>query len=127
MNERVYEAILKSEDRSRRNRERRLRQMRIRFLLTLAAIFLALIMAVSYRAILSDAKGNENVSYKYYTSIEIQYGDTLWSIAQAYYSEEYASIDDYIHEVMKINHLNQESVIAAGEHLIVPYFSFELK
>lgn len=127
MNERVYEAVLKSEDRSRRYRERRLRQMRIRFLLALAAIFLTLIMAISYRAILSDAKGNENITYKYYTSIEIQYGDTLWDIAQAYYSEEYDSLDDYIHEVMKINHLQQESAIAAGEHLIVPYFSEELK
>lgn len=127
MNERVYEAILKSEDRSRRYRERRLRQMRIRFLLTIAAIFLTLIMAISYRAILSDAKDSENITYKYYTSIEIQYGDTLWSIAQAYCSEEYDSVDDYIHEVMKINHLQPESVIAAGNHLIVPYFSEELK
>lgn len=127
MNERVYEAILRSEDRSRRYRERRLRQMRIRFLLTLAAIFLTLIMAISYRAIISDAKGTEDVTYKYYTSIEVQYGDTLWSIAQAYCSEEYDSVDDYIYEVMKINHLQQESVIAAGSHLVVPYFSAELK
>ncbi|MCH5274232.1 MAG: LysM peptidoglycan-binding domain-containing protein [Lachnospiraceae bacterium] len=101
--------------------------MRRRFLLTLAAIVLTVIMAISYRAILSDAKETDDVIYKYYTSIEVQYGDTLWSIAQAYYSEEYDSVDDYIYEVMKINHLQQESVITAGSHLVVPYFSTELK
>ena len=58
---------------------------------------------------------------KYYTSIQIQEGDTLWSIAENYMTEEYDSIQDYIDEVSMINSLNSKT-IHTGQYLNIPYY-----
>lgn len=63
----------------------------------------------------------EHGSSKYYASIQIQQGDTLWGIASAYRSPEYGSIRDYIDEVKELNQLRSDE-IHAGQFLIVPYF-----
>ena len=69
---------------------------------------------------------------KYYTSITVQHGDTLSSIADRYLSDknisqEYKSADSYINEVCAINHLDEDDMIFAGENIIVPYYSYEFK
>lgn len=126
MEERVREAVLYSRYRSQRYHERRVRQLRRRIAL-LAATFVLLIAGFSYHTITSKAASEVgDVSYKYFTSIEVVYGDSLWSIAEKYAGEEYASINDYIKEVMKINHL-KEDTLSAGQYLIVPYFTKEFK
>lgn len=126
MDERVYEAFLNSEYRKQKNKMKRLRHFRRQCFLVLLTVLLILFLTVSYHAILSKATTGENVSYKYYTSIKIAYGESLWSIADKYAGEEYASAEDYVHEVMKINHL-QEEVLIAGQYLVVPYYSTEFK
>lgn len=126
MDERVYEAFLNSEYRKQKNKVKRLRHFRRQCFLVLLTVLLILFLTVSYHAILSKATTGENISYKYYTSIEIAYGDSLWSIADKYAGEEYDSAEDYVHEVMKINHL-QEEVLIAGQYLVVPYYSTEFK
>lgn len=127
MDRRVYEAVLNSEYRSRRYHERRVRQLRRRCFMAVLTVVLVLTLAISYHAILSEAtSGTEGTLYKYYTSIEVKYGDSLWSIAETYANEEYRSVRDYIAEVMEINHLEEESV-SAGQYLIVPYYSAEFK
>lgn len=127
MDARVQDAILHSEYRSFRNRQRRIKQLKRRCFLFVFTIVLVLGMAVSYNAILSEATiDNSDTVFKYYTSIEVTYGESLWSIAEEYVGEQYASAADYIHEVMEINHL-QEETLSAGQYLIVPYFSYEMK
>ena len=54
-------------------------------------------------------------------SVLIQPGDTLWSIASDYYTEEYDSISTYIEEIKKSNGLYTE-VIHAGKYIIVPHY-----
>ncbi|MDE5679588.1 MAG: LysM peptidoglycan-binding domain-containing protein [Lachnospiraceae bacterium] len=126
MDERVYEAFLNSEYRKQRNKMKRLRHFRRQCFLVLFTVLLILLLTVSYHAILSKATSDEPVSYKYYTSIEISYGDSLWSIADKYAGKEYATADDYVHEVMEINHLKEASLIA-GQYLVIPYYSTEFK
>lgn len=65
-------------------------------------------------------------TYKYYTSIRVSSGDTLWDIANEYRTEEYSSIFSYISEVRKINHLKSNQ-ITDGMYLCVPYYSVECK
>lgn len=55
------------------------------------------------------------------TSVEIQQGDTLWSIAKDHITDEYNDINDYIEEIMYTNNLNSDK-IHAGNHIIVPYY-----
>lgn len=61
-------------------------------------------------------------NYKYYTSIQVKQGDSLWSIAGNYISADYTDMNDYIDEIKDLNHLNSDA-IHAGEYLLVPYYS----
>lgn len=74
-----------------------------------------------------DAKsGKGYAQYKYYTSYEIQPGDTLTSIAQEYTKNSDVKTADYIKEIMKDNNLSSDN-ITAGKNIIITYYSFEQK
>lgn len=68
----------------------------------------------------------EHCTYKYYTSIQVQEGDSLWSIADTYFSEEYHDRDALIREIKILNHI-EDDCIHAGKYLTVPYYSATLK
>lgn len=59
---------------------------------------------------------------KHYKCITIDADDTLWTIAQENYSEEYDSYEDYIDEVKFINNLTNDTIYN-GATLVVPYYS----
>ncbi|GLC87247.1 cell division suppressor protein YneA [Lysinibacillus piscis] len=52
-----------------------------------------------------------------YEEIQIQYGDSLWSLAEEYRGK--MSTDDWIHLVKKENELSNMQIIA-GKSLVVP-------
>lgn len=65
--------------------------------------------------------------YKYYTAVEIQSGDTLWSIAGEYYQLNHCDdIRDYIWELKQLNHLTSDKLII-GDKLVVFYYSTDYK
>ena len=117
-----------SEIRIYNNRMRRQRQLRRNILITVFTIILSLTLSVGCFAVGSKAQNkDEVVLYKYYTNIEIQYGETLWDIAYNYFCEDkYTSYEHYISEVMQINGLYNEKV-SPGSYLMVPYYSPEFK
>lgn len=93
----------------------------IRFVLTalLATILIAMIAGNSIQA-----EGSSTPEYKYYKSITIESGDTIWSIAQQYMDDDYLSVNDYIEEVEAINDISSDK-ITAGNSIIIPYYSIE--
>lgn len=116
-------------DRDLRNywrKRKRQREVRRIFVLAGIAVVLVLGFALSYHALLSHANTEiENISYKYFTSIQVEPGDTLWSLADKYADQEhYTSRDQYIAEVMAMNHMSGEE-LSAGSYLILPYYSPE--
>ena len=62
--------------------------------------------------------------YKYYKSIEIQSGDTLWSIAQEYAPDDMTT-KEYVDHLKAINGLSGDN-ITSGCHIIVSYYSEDL-
>lgn len=74
------------------------------------------------------AFGNRNKAYgnsdweKKFVSIQIHEGDTLWDIAEAYYTSECVSIRDYVKEIKRTNGLKSDC-IHAGNYLLIPYYS----
>jgi len=64
----------------------------------------------------------EHQNFKYYTSIQIKNGDTLWSIAKKYITDDYNNIQEYIDEVKSINQLGPDD-IHSGQYLTIPYYS----
>lgn len=109
-------------------KQQRTRQIYFRVSITLACIIsLVLFLSVSLFIIKAKASSQEEaLKYKYYTSITIESGETLWDIANEYASDDFRSITAYVNEVKHINHIN-DSRIYAGERLIIPYYSNEYK
>ena len=117
----------RSERRIRNNRIRRQKEMRKNFLMTVMTLCLVFTFSFSISSFLSNAKAESSpVAYKYYKSITISNGETLWSIAKENMDDvHYASINDYIKEVKQVNSLKSDS-ISYGANIIVPYYSYEL-
>jgi hypothetical protein len=90
-------------------------------------VCLILALAFTFGSFLSKAKNKapEVTYYKYYTSIEIQPGDTLWDLADEFL-EYYESKEVYIQEVSQLNSIKDGKIIS-GQTLIMPYYSTEYK
>lgn len=71
----------------------------------------------------ASAKNSTDPVYKI-MSVSIETGDSLWSIASRYYSEEFSSLQDYISEIKRMNCMTGDTIYAGG-YLLVPYYSNE--
>ncbi|MFT4105844.1 MAG: LysM peptidoglycan-binding domain-containing protein [Lacrimispora sp.] len=58
---------------------------------------------------------------KYYTSIEIQRGESLWSISERYRENSGLTTAQYMKELKNMNGL-KEDIIHSGQYLTVMYF-----
>ena len=94
---------------SKRRREVYLKKMSF-----LAATFvLVLCFSIIAGSRLADAHDDSQSStdvQKYFKSIEIQSGDTLWDIASEYTNGDQQSIRGYVGELMKINNLATDQI-----------------
>ena len=70
-----------------------------------------------------DNVKDDPVRCKYYKSIQIHSGDTLWNIAEEYITEDYESVNAYITEVKKINKLSSDQ-IQDSQYLTFPYYDY---
>jgi len=95
-------------------------------LLVYSSMFLIICMfTASAIFFFSRSKASEHVdSYKYYTSLEIKSGDTLWGIASEYGTDGYNNLQEYVEEVKSLNDLKGDT-IHSGQFLIIPYYSYE--
>ena len=101
-------------------RNKRYSRIKIKF-----AVAIGLIFAVSmiFFSVLVSAKSNEpkKPAYKYYTSVQINKGDTLWDIAKEY-CDDASQMKEYVKELKSINHLSNDE-IHAGNYLTIVYYS----
>jgi LysM repeat protein len=75
---------------------------------------------------LASSKADVSSYYKYYTSVKIETGDTLWSIADKYIGNFNISKEDYINEICQINDISKNEIYS-GDYIVVPYYSSEMK
>ena len=69
----------------------------------------------------SVVEANQQLGDIQYKIIEIQTGDSLWSIAEENMNPGFDDIYDYIHEVKRCNQLCTDE-ITAGNYLMIPYY-----
>ena len=114
-----------SEVRIRKNKMLRQRELR-RHIFVFAIVFFSISFILVFwgMAMMSDAHTeDQTVAYKYYKSVSVAYGDSLWDIAKENISSDhYKDMNTYLNEVRSINHLSNDT-INAGSNLIVPYYS----
>ena len=105
---------------------RRQREIRRKIFLAILSVCIILTCVLSYGALISNASAEvDDISYKYFTSVEVESGDTLWTIAEEYKDIQfYDSTKEYVDEVIRMNNLSS-SQITAGQFLIIPYYSTE--
>lgn len=89
------------------------------FILFLALFFLMFILLFVFKAMASET---HKPKQKAVVPVEVKQGDTLWSIAENYYSEEFGNIYEFVLEIKKTNQLESD-MIHAGAYLIIPYYT----
>ena len=117
------------QERKERARIKRRRQVaKRRMILLLAALFVITVGSIVCGSIFSSAKNpaTDIPQYKYYKSITIEQGDSLWSIAQEYCTDAYEDTQEYIDELKQLNGLHSET-IHEGQHLVVAYYDTEIR
>ncbi len=105
------------------------RKRNIRTLTGAAAGFAAVLCIFLFCSVFfvsAKEKNEEQVLYKYYTSIVIEPGDTLWGIASETMTSEYDSIPEYVEVLKEMNDLTSDS-IEAGQNLIIAYNDTEFR
>jgi cell division protein YceG involved in septum cleavage len=91
------------------------------WILGAAILLLTIIFSVGFVTKTVTAQ-READRVKLVKSIEIQKGDTLWSIASENMSDEYDDLNDYIDEIMDSNGMASDE-IHVGNYIIVPYYA----
>ena len=113
-----------------REKKRRARIVaRRRMFLLLATILFITIGSIIFGSIFSSAQAGaeeSGVEYKYYKSIMIKEGDTLWSIAKQYETDAYKNTQEYIDELIETNNLSSDG-IQEGQYLMVVYYDKQFK
>ena len=86
------------------------------------AILLIIIILALYCFTRTVTAQRETDRAKIVTSVEIKKGDTIWSIAQLYITDEYNSVNEYVDEIKLSNGLSND-LIHAGNYIVVPYYT----
>lgn len=89
-------------------------------LVIMAALFLIVLFFLPERTASAD---NTSVGTYTITSVQIEEGDTLWSIAKEHYSEEFSSLTSFISEIKRMNGLTSDTVYA-GSYILIPQYIF---
>lgn len=113
-----------SERRIRNNRRMRKLQLRRHVIMSLLTVLLVFGCSGLFFGFKSKAQsGDEGIPCKYYKSVMVRSGDTIWDYADLYADRDfYDSHDSYIREVMKMNGLSDEH-IQSGQYILLPYYS----
>lgn len=112
----------RSEQRIWNNKIRRQKERKKHIIITVLTFCLVTIISVTASSFLSHAKIRpEDEVLKYYKSVAIEEGDTLWAIALQNMDSEHYDITSYINEVKQMNGLRTDN-ITEGMYLILPYY-----
>ncbi len=124
--EKGVQKMSKSEKRIYNNKKRREQQQKKNICLFFITVCFVIVLSFAANGFISNANSTtpDNIEFKYYKSIAIEEGDTLWSIASKNMGRKYEDKESYINEVKKMNGLIDDQ-ITIGSYIIIPYFSNE--
>ena len=111
----------KNNNRSRRLSPRQKQMIFRKFGIPAIVFILSVTIAIVLCGISSKAQTNDK-ELKYYKSVTVQAGDTIWDYANMYADEHYSSKKAYVKEVAEINNIDPNR-ITSGHNIIIPYYS----
>ena len=78
---------------------------------------------ISAKALTVKAEqGSVKTYQKMYTSVVVEYGDTVWNIAEENMTLGYDKLTDLVEEIRFINGLDEACSIRSGSVIIIPYY-----
>lgn len=112
----------RAEIRILRNRQRRRCQTKRNFTMLICSVILIFTIGICCGNMIVNATFHESPQkFKYFTCLTVYQGDTLDAYAEKYVEEHYSSKEQYVREVMRINSLESDEIVA-GNTIIVPYW-----
>ena len=110
-------------ERANRSLARREAQVRAQKCCIALTIVFVIIVGILFGTSIQVFAGKEDtpVVHKYYKTICVEAGDTLWDIAGEYMENSDISRQEYIEEVCRLNGI-QADEIYAGEYIVVLYY-----
>lgn len=116
------------ERKARANKKRKRQVAKRNMFILLTTVLVITIGSIVFGSIFSSAKNDDSdvAQYKYYKSITIEKGDSLWSIANEYITDDYEDTKEYVKELKELNNLTSDT-IHEGQHLLVAYYDTEYR
>ena len=97
-------------------------QMEKRLIVVIGIIVISLgILLGSSISAFASAREKARI-HKYYTSIQLRQGDSLWELAGEYASTD-QSEQEFIDEVCEVNGISESNILHSGQYVVVPYYS----
>ena len=90
------------------------------FFLLVFTVFVILTVMLFLPGKTAAAKNEPTGTYRI-LSVEIESGDSLWSIATEYFTEDFDSIPSYIREIKRMNGMTSDALYA-GDYIVVPCY-----
>ena len=90
------------------------------YVLSIAVVALLAMTIILSHSLKTNAGERRTSSDRLYSSILIEEGDSLWSIANEYKPAD-VSTQEYIHSLKKINNITSDN-IQSGNYLIIYYY-----
>ena len=101
------------------------RQRKLLAITILIFVSLGIFLGTSINA-LASSKPDVASYNKYYKSVQVEAGDTLWTIADEYIADLNIDKADYIAEICELNGICEDE-IHAGDYVVVAYYSQDMK
>lgn len=102
-----------------KRKQRNSRNMRKPYFVLFLALLFFVLSFLAFGG--TKAKADAEATQKYYTSISVKQGDSLWSIAKSF-APAYGDIQAYVEELASINRMPQSSRLYPGQSLVVFYY-----
>lgn len=93
----------------------------IALIVFMVALFLLVLFVLPERTAAADNASNSRYQI---SSVLIEEGDTLWSLATEYYTDEFSSVADYLTEIKRMNGISSDTLYA-GNYILIPQYIAE--
>ena len=104
---------------SRTNRRRTVNRKRV--LIYAAVLAAGILMILLLGSGITAASAKQEKKEVYYTSVRVEAGDTLWSLAEKYVPE-YEKVGDYVETLRQLNRIRREDRLIPGQILVIAYY-----
>lgn len=93
---------------------------RKKFYVVFVILFFTAVMII-YVSSIRQVKASDGIyREKCVSTVKVVEGDTIWSIACAYYTSEYKDINELVKEIKRSNRIDEDIFI--GQHIIIPHY-----